>query len=143
MRDSEYRRTKRELEAELEIARDTLAKVESKVAALDLLWKEHFCKPQPTESTPEHASQVPANTNEKIAVFNGQAQSLIDEATNEFSENFGVREVEKRIQANHPDKTVNRTTIAGRLRKLVDDGRLQLIEAGQGRRPGKFRRIQA
>jgi len=72
---------------------------------------------------------------------NGQAQSMIDEAACSMMGSFGVREIEGAIATRHPGKTVNRTTIAGRLRKLVDDGQLAQIVKGQGRRPGTFKVI--
>jgi len=139
MKATEYRRTRKGFEDELHIAEEALAKVQAKIAALDLVWTEHFSKGHCGEPVQSNGGDGSVGGDSKTLVVNGLAQILIDAAADRLTGNFGVKEVEAEIRSQHPDKVVNKTTIAGRLRKLVDEGRIELVEAGQGRRPGKFR----
>lgn len=127
MRETEYRRRRKQLETELQVAKE-------KLTALDLLWKTHFSCEQGHENSASTDSDA-----SKTEIVNGQAQLLIDDAVASMAGDFGVKEIDATIQSRHAGKLVNRTTIAGRLRKLVDDGKIEQVQAGIGRRPGKFK----
>jgi hypothetical protein len=135
MRESEYRRERKKIAAELKEAEQAVSKVQEKLAALDLLWNTHFSKSKQEAAVVADTE----NTNAGIEIVNGQAKELIDEAAKKMEGEFGVKQIETAIQSAHPGKMVNRTTIAGRLRVLVEEGTLELVEEGQGRRPGRFR----
>jgi hypothetical protein len=168
MRKPEYTRQRRQLEQERIAIADSLAKVDAKLAALDLVWNEIYmagkgaCDGAPEAVAAAPASPTSAETANNIAaptqhadhiedgqpagrevVRNGQAQEIIDEIVAELAHEpttFGVREIQGAIHRIYNDLTVNRTTIAGRLRKLADEGKIIVMaEAGAGRRPGKFR----
>ena len=100
---------------------------------------EEVCgSPDGVAATPPAEATTEESTHRQ-EIHNGHAQELIDTVATKMSGEFGVREIEECIHAQFDAVTVNRTTIAGRLRKLVDLNKIELIQQGVGHRPSKFR----
>jgi hypothetical protein len=146
-----YRREHKKLETERAQLQASLEKVRQKLAALELVWTEIF---DHNQSTPgDEYSGKPDDDNGSIntsstvaaanANANGHTGEWVEAAVQHFDNEFGVREVIAHIKAEHPDFEVNRSTVAGRLAKLVDERRLVRITAGKGRTPSCFRRVPA
>ena len=49
-------------------------------------------------------------------------------------------EIESRIKDRRPELSLNRSTIAGKLKRMADDGWLTIIVEGAGRRPTTYQR---
>ena len=86
-----------------------------------------------TESGPEHDST-------ESAVPKAKVLNLVREAIgNSFATgDFSSRDVVACIDAIHADEGIKRTSITSALNRLVELNELDLIEAGEGRRPSRF-----
>jgi hypothetical protein len=156
MRKVHYKRERGKLEEKQVVLQAELDHIRRKIEALDVVWNEifngsdadqsentaiEFLKTAPdAESSgqrngkPEDLAAPPA------AVINGKVGQAIEAAVRQISGDFGVIEVAQLVNL-YLEELPERATIAGKLKKLADDGKLELVVQGRGRRPSSYRRI--
>lgn len=134
MKASEYRREREKLGADKSRLAQELAEVAAKIDALDLVWTTIF-NAKPPESAPTDLPDLADSSVNNLSVA-----SLVIDVVGSLEGSFGVSEVESAIKERLPGVEVNRSTITGRLNKLVDAGQLTLIQRGAGRRASTFQR---
>lgn len=154
MRRTHFVRERNKLEAKARELKAEIDAVMKRINALDVVWNEIFSKEsgQPLPPTPERETgpeievadihaKIPIETTTSPAAppTNGAMGKLIDALAVGHVGDFGVKQIEAKILDEYPNAVLDRTTIAGRLKRLVDHGRLQLIEQGKGRKASVFR----
>ncbi|MGA2440572.1 MAG: hypothetical protein ABSH08_06415 [Tepidisphaeraceae bacterium] len=155
MRRTHYLRERKKLESWAKELRAELDRVDRRIAALDVVWNEIFNESaeQPklvlmmpdeelldltsTDSVGQTLENDPA---QPTVASDGTIGKAIESVVSFFDGDFGVKEVESLIVAKHPALIVDRTTIAGKLRKMTKGGHLELVVQGRGRRPSSFRK---
>ncbi len=113
MNDREYGRLKKQIEQEYHANLD----------ALERIWR--MSKKQ-SGSTPS----------------NGKRGSLLVAARQAAAEKhgtFNLRDIEESIKRHNPDLTVRRASLSSTLLRLVEDGDLEVVEKGIGRKASTYR----
>jgi len=119
MNEREYDRLRNEIEAEYH----------KKIEALELIWRM--------------SNKAPTGL-----MTNGRGALLgaVRDAVNQLYATFTIRDVEKVIKQQNAvvGSHVRRASLSNTLKRLVEDGLLELVEKGQGKRPSSYRRkVQA
>jgi len=76
------------------------------------------------------------------ATSNGKRGSLLTAARQAIAEKhgtFNLRDIENLIKRHDPDLAIRRPSLSSTLLKLVDDGELEVVEKGIGRRASTYR----
>jgi hypothetical protein len=115
MREREYLRLKRQIEAEYR----------QKLDALELVWK---------------LSGKVAGRPERIArvALQQLVRAFLDEA---HDDEFTVDEVFKSVRQQTPGVVLNRASLSGVLQRFVRNGELELVSRGKGSKPSRYRRM--
>jgi hypothetical protein len=114
MREREYLRLKRQIEAEYR----------QKMEALELVWKMSGKVAGRPERIPRVALQQ-------------LVRAFLDEAHDEFT----VDEVFKYVRLQTPGVVLNRASLSGVLQRFVRNGELELVSRGKGSKPSRYRRM--
>ena len=114
MREREYLRLKRQIEAEYR----------QKLEALELVWKMSGKVAGRPERIPRVALQQ-------------LVRAFLDEA---HDDEFTVDEVFKYVRLQTPGVVLNRGSLAGVLQRFVRNGELELVSRGKGSKPSRYRR---
>src|SRR5215468_1558992 len=117
MREREYLRLKRQVEAEYR----------QKMDALDLVWKMSG----KVVGRPQRIRRVALQ--QLVRAF------LVEARENEFS----LDEVLNYVRQQTPAVVVNRASLSGVLQRLVLNGELELVSRGKGSKPSQYRRIES
>lgn len=136
MKKAEYQRRRRELVDQLSAAEANVEVIRRRLDAIDVVWNEVI------NATDAGQSNIDAN-GEEDALGSLPIRALIDEAIENIGSDFNVAAVNDAIAATHPElgmEPLKRSTISGLLSSYVQDGRLELVVEGRGRRPSVFRR---
>lgn len=154
LKKSQYLSLKAKLEAELQQAEWTTDGIRRRLEALNLVWAEILCPAAaeqqngervtpptppvvtPAEEPPAEPADEPANGH-PAAVAAPALSDMIDTIAMTMHSEFGVQDVVQRL-AELGKSDPNRTTVAGRLKRLAAEGRLVLLAQGQGRSPSVF-----
>jgi hypothetical protein len=115
MREREYLRLKRQIEAEYR----------QKLEALELVWKMSGKVAGRPERIPRVALQQ-------------LVRAFLDEA---HDGEFTVDEVFKYVRLQTPGVVLNRASLSGVLQRFVRNGELELVSRGKGSKPSRYRRI--
>ena len=115
MREREYLRLKRQIEAEYR----------QKMEALELVWKMSGKVAGRPERIPRVALQQ-------------LVRAFLDEA---HDDEFTVDEVFKYVRVQTPGVVLNRASLSGVLQRFVRNGELELVSRGKGSKPSRYRRI--
>ena len=115
MREREYLRLKRQIEAEYR----------QKLEALELVWKMSGRVAGRPERIPRVALQQ-------------LVRAFLDEA---HDDEFTVDEVFKYVRLETPAVVLNRASLAGVLQRFVRNGELELVSRGKGSKPSRYRRM--
>jgi hypothetical protein len=115
MREREYLRLKRQIEAEYR----------QKMEALELVWKMSGKVAGRPERIPRVALQQ-------------LVRAFLDEA---HDDEFTVDEVFKYVRLQTPGVVLNRASLSGVLQRFVRNGELELVSRGKGSKPSRYRRI--
>jgi hypothetical protein len=115
MREREYLRLKRQIEAEYQ----------QKMEALELVWKMSGKVAGRPERIPRVALQQ-------------LVRAFLDEA---HDGEFTVDEVFKYVRLQTPGVVLNRASLSGVLQRFVRNGELELVSRGKGSKPSRYRRI--
>jgi hypothetical protein len=113
MNDREYDRLKKQIEEEYRTNLD----------ALERIWK----------MSKKQSGTSPSN---------GKRGSLLiaaRQAATEKHGTFNLRDIEESIKRHHPDLTVRRPSLSSTLLRLVEDGDLEVVEKGIGRKGSIYR----
>jgi hypothetical protein len=119
MREPEYKRLRRKIEAEYH----------EKLKALDMVF-----------SMSGGASD--RNGGQETRKSKGAVSKAVRYALPKISGEFGVREVEKQIKIDDPTTTFKRASISSTLKRMATDGEIVLTGEGKGKRASKYRRKQ-
>lgn len=116
MREPEYRRLRRKIEAEYH----------EKLNALDMVFRM--------------SGGAPAKDNQGRK-SKGAVSQAVRNALPKLTGEFGVREVEKQIKTDDPQSTIKRASISSTLKRMAEDGET-IVRTGEGRgkRASKYRR---
>jgi hypothetical protein len=114
MREREYLRLKRQIEAEYR----------QKMEALELVWKMSGKVAGRPERIPRVALQQ-------------LVRAFLDEA---HDGEFTVDEVFKYVRLQTPGVVLNRASLSGVLQRFVRNGELELVSRGKGSKPSRYRR---
>jgi hypothetical protein len=115
MREREYLRLKRQIEAEYR----------QKMEALELVWKMSGKVAGRPERIPRVALQQ-------------LVRAFLDEA---HDDEFTVDEVFKYVRLQTPGVVLNRASLSGVLQRFVRNGELELVSRGKGSKPSRYRRM--
>jgi hypothetical protein len=115
MREREYLRLKRQIEAEYR----------QKMEALELVWKMSGKVAGRPERIPRVALQQ-------------LVRAFLDEA---HDDEFTVDEVFKYVRLQTPGVVLNRASLSGVLQRFVRNGELELVSRGKGSKPSQYRRM--
>jgi hypothetical protein len=115
MREREYLRLKRQIEAEYR----------QKLEALELVWKMSGKVAGRPERIPRVALQQ-------------LVRAFLDEA---HDDEFTVDEVFKYVRLQTPGVVLNRGSLSGVLQRFVRNGELELVSRGKGSKPSRYRRM--
>jgi hypothetical protein len=134
-----YLETRAKLQSELKA-------LQAKIDALDVVWRDIMGNHGEIPATGLDVSMWFTNGPD-IRTFTdvvnaGFVGKLIESVSEGMAGIFGVSEVEGLIKRQYPHLEVNRTTVAGKLKEMADGGKLELIEAGSGRRSSSYRNTQ-
>jgi hypothetical protein len=144
MRRTHYLRERGKLESRAKELRSELERIDRRIAALDVVWNEIFNESIELVDAPAiDLGLDEASTSPLSAASNGAIGKVVENIVGGFSGDFGVKEVESAIITSQPDLVVDRTTIAGKLKKMSEEGRLELVIQGRGRRASSFRKVIA
>jgi hypothetical protein len=154
LKKSQYLSLKAKLEAELQQAESTTDGIRRRLEALNLVWAEILCpaatEQQNGERVTPAAPPAVASPEERLAepadepgngshspIVAPALSDMIDRIAMTLHSEFGVQDVLQRL-AEVGKGEANRTTVAGRLKRLAAEGRLVLVAQGQGRSPSVF-----
>ena len=115
MREREYLRLKRQIEAEYR----------QKMEALELVWKMSGKVAGRPERIPRVALQQ-------------LVRAFLDEA---HDDELTVDEVFKYVRLQIPGVVLNRASLSGVLQRFVRNGELELVSRGKGSKPSRYRRM--
>jgi hypothetical protein len=115
MREREYLRLKRQIEAEYR----------QKMEALELVWKMSGKVAGRPERIPRVALQQ-------------LVRAFLDEA---HDDELTVDEVFKYVRLQTPGVVLNRASLSGVLQRFVRNGELELVSRGKGSKPSRYRRM--
>jgi hypothetical protein len=116
MKEREYLRLKRQIEAEYQ----------EKMKALDLVWRMAG-KPE------QRPGRLP-----RTAI-----QQLVRTFVNEWHEgDFSVDEVTNYLRQQSPTAVVSRSSLSKALRRFVLNRQLEITSQGKGRKPRRYRRVE-
>jgi hypothetical protein len=118
MREREYLRLKRQIEAEYR----------QKMEALELVWKMSGKVAGRPERIPRVALQQ-------------LVRAFLDEAHEAHDDEFTVDEVFKYVRLQTPGVVLNRASLSGVLQRFVRNGELELVSRGKGSKPSRYRRM--
>jgi len=122
MNEREYERLRRQIEDEYQ----------HKATALATVWG----LANPGEPLPKWPP-VKADETPESRTPRGQASAAIVSAVGRLGPEFTSSDVAKLLEESAP--STPRSTISHTLKRMVEDGRLVCLEAGEGKRPGRFR----
>jgi len=114
MREREYLRLKRQIEAEYR----------QKLEALELVWKMSG----KVAGRPERIARVALQ--QLVRAFLAEAQG----------DEFTVDEVFRYVRQQTPGVVLNRASLSGILQRFVRNGELELVSRGKGSKPSRYRR---
>ena len=114
MREREYLRLKRQIEAEYR----------QKLEALELVWKMSGKVAGRPERIPRVALQQ-------------LVRAFLDEA---HDDEFTVDDVFRYVRQQTPAVVLNRASLSGILQRFVRNGELELVSRGKGSKPSRYRR---
>jgi len=116
MREPEYRRLKRRIEAEYH----------EKLKALDLIFRMSG-----------GSSTVSGEKSSRTS--KGAVSEAVRNAVSRMTAEFGVREIEDQIRKDDPTSNVKRASISSTLKRMATDEEIKLTEEGKGKRGSKYR----
>lgn len=114
MNDREYDRLKKQIEEEYRANLD----------ALERIWR------------------MSKKQNSAAAASNGKRGSLLVAARQAITQRhgtFNLRDIEEAIKRNNPDLTIRRPSLSSTLLRLVEDGEVEVVERGIGRKASTYR----
>jgi hypothetical protein len=115
MREREYLRLKRQIEAEYR----------QKLEALELVWKMSG----KVGGRPERLARVALQ--QFVRAFSAEA----------YDDEFTVDDVFRYVRQQTPGVVLNRASLSGILQRFVRNGELELVSRGKGSKPSRYRRI--
>jgi len=115
MREREYLRLKRQIEAEYR----------QKLEALELVWKMSG----KVAGRPERIARVALQ--QFVRAFVAEAHDA----------EFTVDDVFRYVRQQTPGVTLNRASLSGILQRFVRNGELELVSRGKGSKPSRYRRM--
>lgn len=118
MKDSEYRRLKRQIEAEYH----------QKLDALEMVW-------QMSNTARRNGIEAVSVTPSKKGALLGLIRGVLPEIRGEFTQ----RTVAEKLREKPPGTEIKRASLSSTLRRLADDGDIELLELGKGKRPSRYR----
>jgi hypothetical protein len=86
---------------------------------------------------PHGAGDTRSATNENLTDI---VYDLVDELSGPFTLHDVIESLYKREPALRQNRPINPTTVSGILRRLADDGSIQLVEQGRGSKPSTYQR---
>ena len=114
MREREYLRLKRQIEAEYR----------QKLEALELVWKMSG----KVAGRPERIARVALQ--QFVRAFSAEA----------YDDEFTVDDVFRYVRQQTPGVVLNRASLSGILQRFVRNGELELVSRGKGSKPSRYRR---
>lgn len=130
MNQAEYCRLREQVDADYKKNRE----------ALDRLWRMSNETPPPSMSG--NTAVAPA------ALAAGQRQqepnklpAAVEIAVGSCSSPFTVKDVAAALGEQHPDLVAKNSSISHVLRRLVRNGKLELVEIGKGKRPSMYKTL--
>jgi hypothetical protein len=115
MREREYLRLKRQIEAEYR----------QKLEALELVWKMSG----KVGGRPERLARVALQ--QFVRAFSAEA----------YDDEFTVDDVFRYVRQQTPGVVLNRASLSGILQRFVRNGELELVSRGKGSKPSRYRRM--
>jgi len=115
MREREYLRLKRQIEAEYR----------QKLEALELVWKMSG----KVGGRPERLARVALQ--QFVRAFFAEA----------YDDEFTVDDVFRYVRQQTPGVVLNRASLSGILQRFVRNGELELVSRGKGSKPSRYRRM--
>ena len=115
MREREYLRLKRQIEAEYR----------QKLEALELVWKMSG----KVAGRPERIARVALQ--QFVRAFFAEA----------YDDEFTVDDVFRYVRQQTPGVVLNRASLSGILQRFVRNGELELVSRGKGSKPSRYRRM--
>jgi hypothetical protein len=117
MREPEYRRLRRKIEAEYQ----------EKLKALDLVFRMS-------------GGASAKNGDQNARKSKGAVSQAVRNALSRIGGEFDVRDVEKQIKINDPTSNFKRASISSTLKRMAEDGdEIICTEKGKGKRVSKYR----
>lgn len=122
MHEREYNRLRREIEAEYR----------KKLDALEMVWGM------------SNASRRSGNeTNRTTHARKGALLNIVRSVLPEMQGEFSQRDVLDKVREKNAELDVKRASLSSTLRRLADDKEIDLLELGAGKRPSRYKVIDA
>ncbi len=122
MQEREYRRLRRRIEAEYQ----------EKIKALDMVY-------QMSNGTASKGLEASRTSNAKKGALLNVVRKVLPDIHGEFTQ----RTVIEKLREKNPDVAVKRASLSSTLRRLADDKEIELLELGAGKRPSRYKVIDA
>lgn len=117
MNDREYQRLKRQIEAEYH----------QKLDALEMVFRM---------STNARRNGVEARiSGPRRGVLLSVVRGVLPDIRGEFTQHSVI----EKLHENNPEIEIKRASMSATLRKLADDGEIELLQLGSGKRPSRYR----
>lgn len=117
MNDREYRRLKHQIEAEYQ----------QKIHALEMVWTM-------ANRARRNETGVRSDRPRKGALL-ALVRNVLPQMRGEFTQHT----VLEKLRENNQTMDIKRASMSATLRKLSDDGEIELLELGSGKRPSRYR----
>ena len=111
-----------------------------KIAALEEVWR------MSNDGVALPKIETSAKPRKKERTGNGRLQKgilakVVEEALDQVPQQFTVRQVEEVLKKMSPEISPNRSSLSHMLKRLHDEKRVRIVEAGRGKRPTMYEQL--